>query len=145
MQTLLISSDHDLTGTRIVSNKPLTVISGHECGVTLLKIGAWCVPFAVQIPPTLTSGTSFLLSPFSVRTSATEYKLVTLEETSIVLTCGNSSTYVPVTLTANSLDFSSNEYCSLLTSKPVLVVLLVTAVFLNEISGPACYYSDIAN
>ena len=34
MQTLLIGKRNvDLTGSRIVSNKPLTVISGHECGI----------------------------------------------------------------------------------------------------------------
>ena len=33
MQTLLLSTmGADLTGSKIVSNKPLTVVSGHECG-----------------------------------------------------------------------------------------------------------------
>ena len=136
MQTLLISSNNDLTGTRIVSNKPLTVIAGHECAVIPPSVGG-CEPFALQIPPTLTWGMSFLLSPLGTRVSGTEYELVTVEETSIVLSCGNNSTFIPTTITASSIQFSSNEYCSLLTSKPVLVVQFVTASFLNGISGPA--------
>ena len=138
MQTLFISSDHDLTGTKIVSNKPLTVIAGHECAIVSPNTGG-CEPFAIQIPPTLTWGTGFLLSPFSTRISGTAYELVTVEETSIVLTCGSISTNVlySVLITSNSFNFSSNEYCSLLTSKPILVVQFATAGVLNEIRGPA--------
>ena len=33
MQTLLIGSEDDLTGTQIISNIPLTDISGHEYGI----------------------------------------------------------------------------------------------------------------
>ena len=119
MQTLLISSDHDLTGTKVVSNKPLTVIAGHECAVVPPNIGG-CEPFAVQIPPTITWGTSFLLSPFNTRTSDTVYELVSLEETSVVLTCGNFSRNLTVTM--SSFNFSSNSFCSLSSSKPILVV-----------------------
>ena len=64
MQTLLVLSVDDLTGSRIISNKPLTVISGHECAnIPLSEAG--CEPLAVQVPPTATWGTEFLLAPFA--------------------------------------------------------------------------------
>ena len=31
-QTFMIESNHDLSGSKILSSKPLSVISGHQCG-----------------------------------------------------------------------------------------------------------------
>ena len=135
MQTLLISSDHDLTGTKVVSNKPLTVIAGHECAVVFPNIGG-CEPFAIQIPPTITWGTTFLLSPFNSRDPGSIFKLSIFEETSILLSCGNSSLYSG-SIFANSISFITNDFCFLHTSKPILVVQLATAGTLNGIGEPA--------
>ena len=44
MQTLLIGAEDDLTGTQIISNKPLTVISGHECGIVSKNGGLFTYP-----------------------------------------------------------------------------------------------------
>ena len=47
MQTLLILSDDDLTGSLVVSSRPLTVISGHECINYLIPFYCFysnCVP-----------------------------------------------------------------------------------------------------
>ena len=70
MQTLFVGTAFgDLTGTAIISNKPLTVISGHECGTISDELlqqleqtqygwwwaaGRWCDHFVEQIPPTVT-------------------------------------------------------------------------------------------
>ena len=48
MQTLLIGAVDDLTGTQIVSNKPLTVISGHECGIVSNEQWWWSVYFSQE-------------------------------------------------------------------------------------------------
>ena len=61
MQTLLVLSYGDLTGTVIVSNKPLTVISGHECAYTPIFYNQGCEPLIIQIPPSATWGTRFLI------------------------------------------------------------------------------------
>ncbi len=76
LQTLLLSSLNDLTGTRIVSNKPLTVLSGHQCA-QIPSVRAFCEPIYVQVPPTLNWGRVFFLAPFDGRTSNQFYKLVT--------------------------------------------------------------------
>ena len=55
MQTLYISSLDDLTGSRVVSNKPIAFISGHECG-TLPNNVLFCDQLVEQIPPTSTWG-----------------------------------------------------------------------------------------
>ena len=127
MQTLLISGNHDLTGTKIVSNKPLTVIAGHECA-TIPSNSGGCEPFAVQIPPTFTWGVNFLLSPFSSAVSGTVYQILTLEETSVDITCRNSSLSYTTSadITATGFKFVRNTYCSLHSTRPILVVQFAT-------------------
>ena len=62
-QTLYFGApDVDITGTHIVSDKPLTVITGHECG-SRPDMTYDCSPVQLQVPPTVTWGTKFIL-PF---------------------------------------------------------------------------------
>ncbi len=62
-QTLYIGKDGgaDVTGTRIVSDKPLTVISGHEAGS--VPNDGTLEPMAQQIPPTQLWGDRFMIVP----------------------------------------------------------------------------------
>ena len=70
-----VDSYSDLTGTKVVSDKPLTVISGHECGNDP-SYGKYCDHISVQIPPTVTWGQQFLLTPFGNRTAGQYYKMI---------------------------------------------------------------------
>ena len=81
-QTLLFGSNGgiDISGTHIISNKPLTVITGHECGSTSDMIANQnCKYMHLQVPPTLTWGKRFILSDFTSRYDAnfdyTEYRM----------------------------------------------------------------------
>ena len=62
-QTLYIGKDGgaDVTGTRIKSDKPLTVISGHEAGS--VPNDGTLEPMAQQIPPTQLWGQRFMIVP----------------------------------------------------------------------------------
>ena len=56
LQTLLIKVVYlDLSGTKIVSNYPLTVIGGHQCA-TVPVLYFYCDPIATQVPPTINWG-----------------------------------------------------------------------------------------
>ena len=118
-QTLLFNNtEMDLSGTVIDSNHPLTVVSGHECG-NVLRAG-FCEHLSIQIPPTATWGTEFLLAPFAGRTSGQFFKVTPFEANTVIqLTCD------PPALNLAPAQFSftttSNSYCSLVSSKPVLV------------------------
>jgi len=136
MQTLLINSVDDLTGTRIISNKPLTVISGHECA-SVPSSFAGCEPFAVQVPLTVTWGSSFLLPPFVARTSGTVHRILTSEKaTSLSYVCGNSSLQVAIA-PESYFEFTSTEYCSLRTSNRVLVVQQASSGEIDSVEDPA--------
>ena len=129
LQTLLIFHlELDITGTRIVSTKPLTVLSGHSCA-QFPSDENFCEPVFVHVPPTFTWGRDFLLTAFAGRTSTQFYRLVTAEESTTIsyrctlesdgsmFTIGDSRTIV-------TISFPANSYCSLSSSKPIFVVQL---------------------
>ena len=142
MQTLLIAtSGADLTGTKIVSNKPLTVISGHQCGNVPESI-SFCEQVAVQLPPTSTWGSEFLLAPFTGRTSGQYYKVVaSSNDTTVVYKCGTSLSNAFGTVLANpgqSFLFRTElaDYCYLFTNKPVFVVQMATGGSADNLGDP---------
>ena len=127
LQTFMFTSPLDLSGTSIVSDKPLTVISGHECGN--VPSGCCCEHLTMQIPPTVTWGKRFLLTPYSSRPRQYYKVIAANSETIIKYTCGSSVASRLVILLSNAGDvsvLSSNNgiYCSLVSNKPVLVAQL---------------------
>ena len=140
MQTLLITKTiGDLTGSRIVSNKPLTVVGGHECG-NPPSIQSGCGHLTVQIPPTSTWGQEFLLVPFGGRNAGQYYKIVSSQNaTKIVRTCNSVSVNQMLTSAGNSLIFFTNSttYCSVVSNKPVLVSQLgIGGIDYDNIGNP---------
>ena len=148
MQTLLIGAADDLTGTQIVSNKPLTVVSGHECGIVsneqwwwdiytsqyryFWRWGGYCDYVTEQIPPTVTWGKQFLLVPFPEASVQQYAKIVASEgETTIAQTCNNTLintiflTY-PGDWKFTSTYFNPITYCTIESDKPILVSQLLS-------------------
>ena len=140
-QTLLISiTNVDLTGTLVKGNKPLVVISGHQCGQVTERVTA-CDHMSTQIPPHTTWGYTFLLNPLSGRRSGDLYRFATLQEnTDVNITCvdaESSNATVEYTATLNSAPGSNwgqfethsegcsdtyvQKYCCLESSNPVVL------------------------
>ena len=144
---LLIAKYDDLTGTVIQSDKPLVVISGHQCGQVPESVTA-CDHMASQIPPQTTWGYTFFLNPLDARFSgdyyrfgmATNTKQVT--NTNITITCveaGSTNATVNYQNTLTSIqgqnwdtfethpgncyptDSFSPKFCCLQASNPVVV------------------------
>ena len=119
MQTLLVLSTSDLSGTKITSNKPLTVLSGNECANVPLS-GSGCEPFAVQVPPIATWGNTFLLAPFAGRDGPSVYKAVSSKnDTSFLARCGDASPFTP---SASVFVLNSEVYCYFEATNPIFVV-----------------------
>ena len=129
----------DLTGTHIVSNKPLTVISGHECGQVPLGV-EYCEHMTQQIPPTVTWGEQFLLVPFEHRQYGQYTKLVTSQDhTTITTSCNGSTTNVVIINSKGgnyTFFFSSSQYCHIQANKPIIVVLFATGGSLDNLGNP---------
>ena len=134
MQTLLVSSVDDLSRTRIVANKPIAVISGHQCAA-VPSTGVGCEPIAVQIPPTVTWGSRFLVAPFAGRTGAQTLKAVSSKQnTSFIFTCGTNTrgAIVPSTLT-----ISIDQNCYIESSDPIFLTQLSFDGTVDSMGDPA--------
>ena len=132
-QTLLFGSSGgiDISGTHIISNKPLTVITGHECGSTSDMIANQeCIYMHLQVPPTLTWGKQFILSDFSNHNDAnpdyTEYvKIVTSQDdTTVITNCSGVTNTTKYSLNGavGSYEINISNYCYIEANKPILVV-----------------------
>ena len=140
MQTFLFGSLMDFSGTRIVSNKPLTVISGHECGNVPANVRA-CEHLTVQVPPTTTLGQTFFLVPFAGRTGGQYFKAIASQsDTTLYLEVCNSTDGSNATLfnVGDSFQFwtSSNTYCALVANKPILLSQLSPGVGIDGTGDP---------
>lgn len=130
-QTLVLRSIGDLTGTKVVSDKPLTVVSGHECGNVPHRFG-FCEHLTVQIPPSATWGTDFLLVPFANR-SLQVYRITKIHNnTTVISKCAGSQAQL---VTSSQLPLN-NAHCSLSADKPIFVVKLAEGGENDKIGDP---------
>ena len=139
MQTFLFGAPlNDITGTSIVSDKPLTVISGHECGNVPDNVG-YCQHITEQIPPTVNWGQQFLLTPYSGK-PVQYYKIITAaNHTTYNFTCGRYNTTTHYLNTAGSSSTHStngSSYCSISSDKPILVTQLGAGYNLGNTGDP---------
>ena len=145
LETLLIESELPLTGTKVVTNKPITFLSGHQCAVVPTESGDSC-DFAIeQFPPTITWGKKFMFQMLSSRTGGSHFTVLTSSSNNFVsLWCTLSSTNQ--TLEHNftletagsykSLEIAPDDViCSLVTTEPSVLTVLGTSENTDENSG----------
>ena len=124
LQTVYIGSLEDLSGTKIVTNKPVSVFSGHQCGNVPWGVG-YCSHIIEQIPPTALWGKVYYIVPLANKTSYTIKTLAAYNSTTVNVYCNNAME----SYTINEGEFINrisqfNEYCAIYSNKEVLVVQL---------------------
>ena len=129
-QTLLLGKGNgsDISGTHIISNKPLTVITGHECGGTPETFErSGCHWLQLQVPPTITWGKRFILTNFipyfrSLRSSYV--KVVTSQaNTTITVYCNGTTNITRYSVGAvGTYHYDITDYCFIEADKPIFVV-----------------------
>ena len=135
-QTLLIRSSNDLTRTKIVSNKPLTVISGHECAnVPISESG--CEPLAIHVPPLAYWGTRFLLAPFTGRTGPQIFRVISAVNTDVVHICGVEDGDKFQSEEKTFIEISTDKFCFLESTEPVLIAQFSTGGSIDNKGDPA--------
>ena len=125
LQSLLVRATIvDLSGTKIVSNHPLTVVGGHDCARIPTEYGD-CDPISTQIPPTVNWGNGFLLPPLTSHTNGQRYKIIASKKnTKAEIKCGtnaNETVVLSYDGDIHQFDTNSSEYCTVLTSNPSYV------------------------
>ena len=124
-QTFLIfKSSVDLTGTKVISDSPLTIISGHEAAQVPAGTSD-ADPIVTQLIPTITWGKIFLLSPHIGRNNGQSYKVIaTNNKTNAVKTCGTHYNVEDIKFDENNTNWfytTNNVYCSIISDQPIYV------------------------
>ena len=125
LQTFLVFKPSvDLTGTKIISDSPLTIISGHEAA--RVPAGTFDAETIVtQLTPTITWGRTFILPPHMGRSNGQSYKVIaTNNKTNTVKTCGNNYNVECIKFDENNTNWfytTNNVYCSIISDQPIYV------------------------
>ena len=139
LQTFLIDSTNDLTGSKVVSNKPIAVYSGHTCGEIPTQGTAGADFLGEQIPPSASWGNSFLISPFSTYKSGYLLKFVSSQQnTNIIISCQSKIKYKISSLqkdaTASQL-INGRKICHIYANNPILVAQFSLGQLFNLVGG----------
>lgn len=142
METLLITSINDLSGTVISSSEPISVFTGHECG-QVPAVVTTCDHLVEQVPPQHTWGMQFFTAPLK-RESGDLFKIVTINTplTEVNITCTEmqgkeyyNSTFRTLSLGRSevySFEQGPHDYCCIESTNPLLVMQLGKGSSLNS-------------
>ena len=124
LQTLYIGAVEDLSGTKIVTDRPVSVFSGHRCARVPWKVKR-CSYLIEQIPPTALWGNVHYVAPFAKKNLFTIKIVAAYNSTIVNIYCSNRPM---VSRTINEGEFINREeetgYCAVYSNKEVLVVQL---------------------
>ena len=137
-QTLLLGKGNgsDISGTHFISNKPLTVTTGHQCGSTPDMIERFsCNTMQLQVPPTITWGKRFILTnfinfAFDSSIYSSYVKTVTSQaNTSITIHCdgATNTTRYSTNGAIGTYQYNITGYCYVEADKSIFVVLFPQA------------------
>ena len=122
LQTFYIGSLEDLSGTKIVTNRPVSVFSGHQCAN--IPWNEYACDYSIeQIPPTALWGNVHYTAPLADKRSFTVKILGANNNTIVNIYCNNTmKSYV-----INEGEFVNRtsqlqEYCAIFSNEEVLVV-----------------------
>ena len=125
METYLFEMSSDVTGTKVVSDKPISFFSGHQC-TNVPDNSAACDHLTEQFPPTAIWGTNFLSASFEGRMSGEIYRILASQPSTNVSV--NCNTYAqPETYSlATAGDWQEfrtpdDSFCVIESDKPLLV------------------------
>ena len=123
-QTVYIATFNDLSGTKIATDKPVSVFSGHEC-VFIPGTIHGCDHIAEQIPPAAVWGKVFYISPLLTRRSYTIKILAAYNLTNISLYCNDTLQFSTINEGETLVKtFTLLEYCAIYSDQNILVAQL---------------------
>ena len=152
LQTVYIGSSSDLTGTRIITDKPVSVFSGHECGYVPSFSYIGCDHLIEQIPPTTYWGKTYYIAPLQGRSAYTIRVLAAYNSTEVFMDCNDVRNSYTINA-GNSFTVTHRYYCIIHSNKEILVAQYSPGYNYDRRTGdpmmmlvPATvYYSDEIN
>ena len=139
METYIYKSVDDLTGTRVVSNKPISFYSGNDCTQVPHGRGA-CDHLTEQFPSTTRWGSSFLSAPLFGRQGGDIYRVVASQpSTNVTFTCSTDPQPEPIMLTSpgdwEEIETGNDSFCAIKSNNPVLLVQYMLGYAVDRIIG----------
>ena len=120
-ETVYIATFTDLSGTKIATDKPVSVFSGHEC-VLIPATTNGCDHIVEQIPPTAVWGKVFYISPLLTRRSYSIKILAAYNSTNVSFYCNNTLEFSTINEGEFVVKtFTLQEYCAIHSSEIILV------------------------
>ena len=127
-ETLLLRSLDDLTGTRVESNKQISLFSGHECTNIPMGVGG-CDILLEQLPPVQFWGTRHATAPLLTRTSYDRFRIVAGDLAAhVIIQClqANGAAGYSAEVDLNSyayhtVDIPSTDFCWIEGTEKILV------------------------
>ena len=137
LQTVYFGSQKDLTGSKIVTNKEVSVFSGHQYGYILNSPSSYLIK---QIPPTLLWGTVHYVMPLKDVPAGYAIKIVASNQSMIHIYCNSSLSNISFNLNDQESivkEFVKNEFCIIQSNSSVLVAQFSLGVHFTG------YYGDL--
>ena len=122
LQTIFVGSRDDLTGTKVVTDKPVSVFSGHECANVPWNI-KWCNHLIEQIPPTALWGKTYYTAPLAGKRSYTVKILAAHDSTTVNVYCNDTFKWFRIN-EGQYFNVSLKRYCAIYSTKEILMVQL---------------------
>ena len=125
-KAVFLSSPEDLTGTHVVSDKPLAFFSGHECGNMPFDL-QYCDHMVEQISPTATWGTEFYTASFMTRPRDRFRAISSRDNNSLSWFCTGAVNItdgrsLPTAGDFTEFEISANRFCCFTSVYPVLLL-----------------------
>ena len=139
LDTLTLTSSHDLTGTVIKADKPIAVYSGHECGNVPVHINS-CSHLVAQMPPVRVWGYCYIASSFMGRHDGSYVKFVVAEDGTYVEAYENDDalpTYGPLSRGMfRERYLGPGQVLVLKSNHPIIVAQFSSGAQLDEVGAP---------
>ena len=121
LQTTYMQTSSDLSGTKIVTNKPVSVFTGHRCAQVPYGYGN-CGYMIEQIPPTTFWGTTYYTAPLATKSTYTIKVLAAYDNTKVTIYCnGTTQSYSLNEKSHITKTLDNQEYCTIYANNKVLV------------------------
>ena len=137
-QTYQIYRSVDLTGTRVVSNKPISVFGASQCSHIPAMVGG-CDHLTEQIPPTVTWGTRFLVASLLGRESGERIRVISSRGATFTLNCTSFSNPRDYSLPNpgdwEEFEIQADDFCSIESSSPIYVSQYASGSFADNRPG----------
>ena len=144
METYLYERDQDLAGTRVVSNNPILLFSGHQCSFIPENIG-FCDHLTEQLLNTATWGTRFLIASLAGRNTDDMYCILASQPSTIVTVTCSTQLQSNIYNLSSAGDWktiqiprsnSNASYCAIESSKLLLVVQFALGREIDDTGDP---------